>query len=388
MKFVAVALLTVATLVSSYPSEEIASSLNDYSINVHRTLISEETNVITSPLCYGSQLNLLYLGAKNRTATELRHSLRYDLTNVSEFHIHLFWRQILSRLLHLKYQTHMKMANVAVVRSDFPVLQSYRKNVKHFYNATVQELDIYKSQEGMRSVNSFVNRVTQGKAPPVLLAPLDSYNRLALLNSAYFATKWQYKFHKIQRSSFYNRGLKTRPSHLPFMTINGSFNYAALKIHNVSVKAVELPCQDDIKILFLLPNSTMDGLIKLEQRLTGKSINVILGSMSNSSVAVTIPKFRLQPGIDLMWKMQFLGIHDAFNMAADLKNISSKNGLFVTKVLHKMILDINDNGGRVVPTFKHVDNRFVADKPFLFYVRDSVTGMILFMGRIVSLASK
>ncbi|XP_023231842.1 neuroserpin-like [Centruroides sculpturatus] len=380
-------LLALATVAYSYPSSLIPG-LNDYSLKVHRTLITEGTNVITSPLCYFSQLNLLYLGARNRTAQELRHSLGYDSAKVPEFQVHSFWKQLLTRLIHLHNNRYIKMANVAVVRSDFPVKESYKRNVRQYYNASVIKYNVFESQENMRSVNNFIYRDTNGKAPPVLLAPLDAYTRLALLNSAYFATEWKFRFQKVQQSSFYNRGLKAHPSHLPFLKVNGSFPYANLKVHDVSVKAVELPCEENISILFLLPNSSMEDLIKLEQRLTDKSLNKILESMKNSSVGVEIPKFKLQPGIDLMWKIQFLGVRDSFNMAANLKNISEKNGLFVSKVLHKMVLDVDNYGRRPTQAVYRIENKFVANKPFLFYVRDSVTGMILFMGRIVSLASK
>ncbi|XP_067134392.1 intracellular coagulation inhibitor 1-like [Centruroides vittatus] len=380
-------LLALATVAYSYPSS-LVPALNDYSLKVHRTLIVEETNVITSPLSYSSQLNLLYLGARNQTAQQLRHSLGYDSSKVPEFQVHSFWKQLLTRILHLHNNRYIKMVNVAIVRSDFPVKESYKRNVKQHYNASVIKYNVFESQENMRSVNNFVHRDTNGRAPPVLLAPLDAYTRLALLNSAYFATQWKFKFQKVQRGSFYNRGLKPHPSYLPFLKINGSFPYANLKVHDVSVKAVELSCEENISVLFLLPNSSMEGLIKLEQRLTDKSLNKILDSMRNSTVGVEIPKFKLQPGIDLMWKLQFLGVQDSFNMAANLKNISEKNGLFVTKVLHKMILDVDDYGQRPTQVVYRIENKFVANKPFLFYVRDSVTGMILFMGRIVSLASK
>jgi serpin B len=75
---------------------------------------------------------------------------------------------------------------------------------------------------------------------------------------------------------------------------------------------------------------------------------------------------------------------------------SPDNKLYITKVLHKAFVEVNEKGTEAaaatavimaVPSSAPIRVAFTptfkADRPFIYLIRDRVTGSILFMGRMM-----
>ena len=85
---------------------------------------------------------------------------------------------------------------------------------------------------------------------------------------------------------------------------------------------------------------------------------------------------------------------DAFTGRADFSGMDGTNDLFISALIHKAFVEVNEEGTEaaaataVVMETKgiHIPEEpvvFRADHPFLFLIRDNRTGSILFLGRIV-----
>ena len=85
-----------------------------------------------------------------------------------------------------------------------------------------------------------------------------------------------------------------------------------------------------------------------------------------------------------------MGMKDLFG-AADLSGIDGTRNLFVSKVVHKAYIAVNEEGTEAAAataivvdyTSAELPKTFKADHPFLFFIREKVTGSILFSGRVV-----
>ena len=90
--------------------------------------------------------------------------------------------------------------------------------------------------------------------------------------------------------------------------------------------------------------------------------------------------------------LQNLGMRDAFDEnAADFSGIS-KTFLYITQVIHKAFVEVNEEGTEataataVIMDTKTINDEpvfFRADHPFFFLIRDIQSGSILFMGKMV-----
>ena len=90
-----------------------------------------------------------------------------------------------------------------------------------------------------------------------------------------------------------------------------------------------------------------------------------------------------------------MGMVDAFDdRKADFTGIATvERGLYITDVLHKAYVDVNEEGteaaaatGVIVGVRSMAPSEpevFKADRPFLFAIRHNDSGAVLFMGRVM-----
>ena len=70
---------------------------------------------------------------------------------------------------------------------------------------------------------------------------------------------------------------------------------------------------------------------------------------------------------------------------------NGENLLHVSKVVHKATASFNEQGAEAAAATSvvvgleslSIPKRFAADRPFIFLIRDSRTGAILFLGRVM-----
>jgi serpin B len=146
-------------------------------------------------------------------------------------------------------------------------------------------------------------------------------------------------------------------------------------------------------MLILLPKNET-GTRALEESLTLDDLSEWKSSLSNQSVTVQIPKFKLETMYTLNEVLKELGMPTAFDPdAADLSGISAMGELYIQAALHKAFVEVNEEGTEAagatgivigVTSLPPEPPLFRADHPFIFVIQDSETGNILFMGRITN----
>jgi serpin B len=106
-----------------------------------------------------------------------------------------------------------------------------------------------------------------------------------------------------------------------------------------------------------------------------------------------IPKFKMTCEFSLADTLKEMGMPMAFGGQADFSGMNGKQDLYISAVIHKAFVDVNEEGTEAAAATAVVVERksaapvqtiFYADHPFLFLIRDSRTGAILFMGRLAS----
>ena len=131
------------------------------------------------------------------------------------------------------------------------------------------------------------------------------------------------------------------------------------------------------------------------QALEGKLQDLDIFKTSEKSlipVHLEIPKFKIESTIDLVPILNDLGMTDMFN-AANFSGISKNERLFVSKAIQKAFIEVDEVGTTAAAAtavvlkqrggFLPRPEEFIADHPFLFFLRDLQTGLVLFQGRMV-----
>jgi serpin B len=140
-------------------------------------------------------------------------------------------------------------------------------------------------------------------------------------------------------------------------------------------------------MIVLLPRK---DLAPLEEKFTAGMLAAWVKRLRNDEVNVHLPKFKITCDLTLNEPLKKLGMNSAFSPGADFTGMSRRSNLYITAVVHKAFVDVNEKGteaaaatGVVVgDEAMHEEIHFRADRPFLFVIRHETSGTILFVGRV------
>ena len=158
---------------------------------------------------------------------------------------------------------------------------------------------------------------------------------------------------------------------------------------------VDLPYGDgDFSMTIILPRegNNIDTLIS---DMSDESWNLLTSSLSPDTGDILLPRFKLEYDIDLEEPLTEMGMGIAFSeMLADFSKMSSQNDLFISSVLHKSFVEVNEEGTeaaavtvvRIGITSGGRSHGFsmIINRPFLFVIRENRSGVIMFIGKIVN----
>jgi serpin B len=162
---------------------------------------------------------------------------------------------------------------------------------------------------------------------------------------------------------------------------------------------VALPYEGgDATMLVVLPDK-LDGLDSVERSLDAARLSAWRRALSSQEVVVWLPRFVIDPpaAVELGGELQALGMARAFDRErADFSGIARppdpRDRLVLDRVFHKAFVKVDERGTEAAAATAVVMMRaggmprpvpeFKADHPFLFFILDEATGLVLFMGRV------
>lgn len=350
--------------------------------------LPSEGNLAVSPASIESCVLLALAGARGETADAIAAALQlgnYEAANIG---------QLLktSRLggAQVKNGPQLTAANSAWVDRAFPVKDAYRELLETDAGATFEAVDFAGAADAARlAINAWIDRQTNHKIPELLRpGAVNSTTRLVLVNAIYFKGRWHEPFPKwaTRKAPFHRPG---QPDvRVPLMHLEHRFRY----LETDTYQAVEIPYENSPYAMVVWLPRQVDGLAKLEADWTrGRAGS--LEDLATVGVDLYLPRFRVERHFSLREVLSALGMGQAFAPAADFSGISDQ-GLLISEVFHQALVETDEEGseaaaatalpvrGSAAQPVERVEKVFRADHPFLFAIRHSATGDILFLGRV------
>lgn len=362
---------------------------NQLAINLHKAFARDGKNAFFSPVSISSVLAMLLYGSRGKAESELRKCLGY--VNIANDVLLKTFRSFISSLNNFPDDYSASYANSIVIQKDFDVSEQYTSDLRIFFKALCLQADFAKeSAAAVDQINNWVKENTNNMIPR-LLESLDESTVMVLLNAVYFKGFWlkQFKEKSTFMQYFYNNGIEDDAPLVEMMHMSESF----LWVEKESYKVLQLPYKgEEIAMLVFLPKSR-EGLHEMEDLLTPNFIPEIKKEMHKEKIEVALPKFRLEYSKDLKGTFQELGVKEIFQSGADFGGISLCKNLFVSHVLHKAVLEVNEEGCEAAAATAAVimcramnfTPEFIADHPFSFVIYNIMNDLILFMGRVTEL---
>lgn len=272
---------------------------------------------------------------------------------------------------------------------------SFKDCCRKFYQAEMEELDFLKAtEEARKHINTWVANKTEGKITE-LLSPnsVSPQTPLVLVNAIYFKGNWDNQFNKQQTKERPFKVSKNEEKPVQMMFKKSTFHMTY--IGDIFTKILVLPyVGKELNMIIMLPDENF-GLEMVEKQLTYEKFIEWTrpDMMDKEEVEVFLPRFKLEENYDMKDVLRSLGMTDAFEEGqADFSGMSSQRDLYLSKVVHKSFVEVNEEGTEAAAATAAVmmlrcarlTPRFCADHPFLFFIQHSKTNGILFCGRFSS----
>lgn len=350
-------------------------------------------NVFYSPFSISSALAMVLLGAGGNTSTQMAECLKTkDLSD----EVHKGFGELLKDLHKQDAPYALSVANRLYGEQSYQFVEDFLEGTRKHYKAELEPVDFCSNFEAARvNINNWVEAQTQGKIKDLLAQGLlNSLTRLVLVNAIYFKGNWNKKFEEscTRDHAFKMNKNEQKPVKMMFMKSKFPLTY----IGDVDCQILEMPYKGkELSMLIFLPKC-VEGLEKLEQQLTCEKFLdwTCPDMMDETEVQVGLPRFKLEETYDMKNVLMSLGMVDAFDMnCSDFSGMSPANDLVLSKVVHKAFVEVNEEGTEAAAATAAImmmrcmpmpPPPFIADHPFLFFIRHNPTKSILFAGRYSS----
>ncbi|XP_031214790.1 serpin B6-like isoform X2 [Mastomys coucha] len=349
-------------------------------------------SVFFSPLSISSSLAMILIGANGTTASQISQVLSLDkCSSNGNIDIHWNFQSFLTEVNKTDTERMLRRANKVFVDDNFEILASFKDSCYKSYKAEIEKLDFKGAPEKSRQhINNWVAKKTKDVIKE-LLSPdtINSNTRLVLVNANYFKGNWKMPFNK--------EDTREMPFKNEKKIVQMMFKKSIFKIYyveEISTTIVLLPfAGSGLNMAIMLPDEYVE-LRTVESQITYEKLIqwTRLVKTEEEEVEFFLPKFKLEETYNMKDVLCKLGMPDAFEEGrADFSGISSKQGLFLSNVVHKCFVEINEEGTEVAAATEIVavgtpltHRCLLADHPFLFLVQDDRSGGILFLGRFSS----
>ncbi|ESN95905.1 hypothetical protein HELRODRAFT_157615 [Helobdella robusta] len=375
--------------------EQVASNL-EFGLDLYQQLSNaSKENFFFSPTSISYALAVTMLGADGRTKNQMKSVLKFK--DISDDKIHSPLAELNVQLLDTKRKYELYIANKLYGEVSYKFKDDFLQNCKKFYGANVESLDFKNQPSECESIiNSWVEEHTNKKIKNLLSGVLNELTRLVLVNAVYFKGDWNKKFNKNETSEQHfhvSEDTKMKVPMMYFMEIKLKYCYD----EDLKCQIIDLPYVDGaMSFIVILPDLNATCLASVEKKLTVPILNNLPQKLHNyKTLELWLPKFKLESSFELGDVLKKLGLVDLFEHGrADLSKMDGTRELYVSKVVHKAFVDVNEEGSEAAAATAVVCVEycamimsdpiiFRADHPFIFMIRDNKTGEHVFMGRLV-----
>jgi serpin B len=366
----------------------ITSSDNSFGFKLFATIngSQQNKNVFISPFSVSMAFGMLLNGANGPTLDSLEQALGDAGMSLSD--INSAYENSSAFLTTLDSRVTLLSANSIWYRIGFPVLPTFLSVNKTYFNADVDALD-FTLPSAAQSINNWVDTKTNGKIPTIIDGSIPPAVVMYLINAVYFKGAWTHAFDTANTKAAPFTCADGSVTPCNFMSQQNTFAYYA----DSTLQAIDLPYGDRSFSMTVVLPAVGTSIDQFASSLTQQQWNAIINKLDSVKVDLYLPKFTLDFSKSLKSDLAALGMGIVFDpVRADLSRVSQGGGIYVSDVIHKTYVDVNEEGTEAaavtvitVVTTVMIENPVMRiDHPFIFAIREHQSGTILFIGKVDS----
>jgi len=375
---------------------EVVKASNAFALDLYHRLRSGPGNILVSPACLTAGLGLLRAGARGETAAEFDRVLHRPGA--------LADRGLAALIQDLNADGEgrdfqIRMANAVWIQEGYRLLDDYRAALRDIYTLDDDRRVDFTGHpdEAARIINAWAAERTGGKITSVIRPEAVARpTKLVLTSALYLRGNWAFGFWRPATADEPFHVTRSRSVTVPMMKMVGEVGIDGY-LDAGSFQVLSMSCGRGAYAMDILYPKEIDGIPGLEATLTPGSVESLWPKLKRGGLTLlTLPRFRVGTSLALKPVLAALGLSRAFLQdQADFSGINGKSAdLSVSDVTHDTFLDVNeegieaaaftgvistdsDGGGGSPPRLVRVDH------PFLYLIRDTRSGCIIFLGRVL-----
>ena len=371
------------------------AAVNAFGLDLYAAVAAADpdANLVISPASIAIALSMARAGARGQTAAEMDAVLR-DLGTDE----HAAWLAALDAALNSRtgtfrdrsgeeQQVTLRIVNAPFAQRGLTLEDPFLDALAERFGAGLRLVDyVAAAEDARRLINAWVADQTEDRIEELLAqGTIDDLTRLVLVNAIYLKAAWQTPFGEEATAPAPFTRLDGSTVDVPMMQGGGALPYAA----GDGWRAVELPyVGGNLAMLVIVP----DDLAAFEPAFDEAALDAIVSGLGSREVILGMPKFGTESQLELNDVLAAMGMPTAFDeVAADFSGITTEERLFIGAVVHQANIDVDEKGTEAAAATAvvmqataapHDTVTLTVDRPFLFALRDTDTGAVLFLGRV------
>jgi serpin B len=374
--------------------QEVIDGNTAFALDIYREAKAKPGNLFFSPHSISVALAMTYAGARGDTASAMQRVL-HIVPAPPDFHhaMNSLDLALSKRGANAPANSgnpfRLNIVNQAWGQNGYQFLPDYLDTLAVHYGAGLKTVDFLAASEESRvAINAWVLEKTEQRIKDLLpQGSVTPDTRLVLTNAVYFKASWKTTFEKNLTQNGAFSLLDGTTAQVPMMTQTESLRFAEVN----GTQAIELPYQgDEVSLVVLLP--AKGTFADFEGSINVGSLKSLIAALAPKQIELKFPKFSAETDLPLTQALQKLGMGVAFSGDADFSGMNGKRDLAISEVLHKGFVAVDEAGTEAAAATAVVIRETSApppattvnvDRPFMYLVRDRVTGAVLFLGRVV-----
>ena len=357
---------------------------NDFAFKLLRECHSEfkGENLFLSPMGVTIVSSMLANGAEGATYDEIVAAIGlkgYSLDKINDC-----YSTLVTALYKADPKVSFTLANSVWAAKDITLNQKFCSNMSKTFNAESYSVD-FGADGTLKQVNDWCSKKTNGLIPKMFdqLSPL---TRMLLINALYFKADWVYSFAEEQTYESEFSTLAGGRAKAQFMTMSRDLDVYQDK----DVSIVKLPYGNGAFLMeAILPTGDFAAFLS---SLSLAQLQRWDGAIKTAKADLHFPKITAEFDTDesLVPVLMRLGMKKAFSpFDADFSNMSDES-LYVSNFRQKTFVKLDEKGTEAAAVTVAEMRKNSAggsgslylrfDRPFVYLIRESSTGAILFIG--------
>jgi serpin B len=382
----------VAAGVGGDPSDVQHAATADTSLAIdllQRLQSTSSNNLSVSPMSLALALTMVQNGARGKTLAGILTALHAG--GLAGDRLDAGWARLVREWTAAAASSGfaLESANSLWLQHGLPTRAAFMAALARYFNTGVWQVD-FSAPSAVDAINKWTSQQTHGRITK-LFDQLDPDTMAVLANAVYFKAAWDQPFdpHDTHPGLFTLADGST--AQVPFMSQMAGL----LAAKTAGYDAVQLPYRGGrFAALAIMP--TAGSLTDYVRGLDGAALTTVVSGLHSSQVDLALPKFTTTSTLALNDALKAMGMGDAFSPSADFSALSPVSTQ-ISQVVQRVYLKVAEKGteAAAVTGVDMVGSSARAaapteirlDHPFLFLIRDTTTGAILFASEIQHPAS-